>query len=568
MYVFRAPTSARIVSFIVLLTLTVIGVTPAQGQEPLQTPPRETVRIAMPEPASLDPATLSRFDPYARDLVENLFVGLMRYDPLRSEIEPALARSWHVSDDSLVWTFELRDDVYWVRFDQQKGEMVQMRQVTSGDFVYAVQRACNPTRPSPVTSNLMVIKGCLKVADTFPEMIDDVFVAREIGVRAVAPHTLEIELAFPVSFLPALLSTPEFRPLPREIITDQGSNWTTRDTFMTNGPFALQAWSDAGMTIVRNPFWPDSTEGNVQQVEVVFLDAPADGISLFAEERVDLIRLSDDAIADAMQEIPESVQVREGKSVTVLGFSYERAVVDKADARRALATAIDRTALIEQVFADQVKPVNQVTPSFVIASPSNTIPAGYAPGEARQFLAEAGFSGCNNMPEPLTIYVPDDDPRWMEVASTLTQQWSSVLGCNSGLFVINAVSRAWLIELAHANYDQEAVERPHIWMATWREDYSDANAWLYDSLHCRYGYLRTTRECDEADALLDRASVEMDITTRAELYAQVENHFWGTEGTFPAIPLWRNLSAWLQAPHLAKVDLVESARFDQWVVNG
>ena len=71
-----------------------------------------------------------------------------------------------------------------------------MRPVAAGDVVYAIQRACDPLRPSPVTANLMIVKGCLRLPTRFPEIIDDLFIAREIGVRATGPNTLEIDTCF------------------------------------------------------------------------------------------------------------------------------------------------------------------------------------------------------------------------------------------------------------------------------------------------------------------------------------------------------------------------------------
>jgi hypothetical protein len=61
-----------------------------------------------------DPALLPAGDSAARDLVENLFVGLFRYDSGTRTAVPVLAREWTVSDDGLTWTFILREDIQWV----------------------------------------------------------------------------------------------------------------------------------------------------------------------------------------------------------------------------------------------------------------------------------------------------------------------------------------------------------------------------------------------------------------------------------------------------------------------
>ena len=45
-------------------------------------------------------------------IAANVIDTLVEYDPYGA-IKPALAESWEVSDDNLVWTFHLREGVKW-----------------------------------------------------------------------------------------------------------------------------------------------------------------------------------------------------------------------------------------------------------------------------------------------------------------------------------------------------------------------------------------------------------------------------------------------------------------------
>jgi len=142
-----------------------------------------------------------------------------------------------------------------------------------------------------------------------------------------------------------------------------------------------------------------------------------------------------------------------------------------------------------------------------------------------------------------------------------------VLGCSPVLFEVEPLPRTLMIELAHSAYDPEKVTRSHIWMTTWSADYLDANAWIVDALHCRYGYIHTGRACGQADDLMDRAAFESDPTSRADLYAQAEELLIGPNGDFPVVPLFRSTSAWLQQPWLTGVNEYGSARFDLWTID-
>jgi len=297
---------------IVTLTLAGLGSVPlAYAASPAPQDSADTLRLAMPQPETLDPLLQSRFDPYTRDVTENLFVGLTRFNPYSGQVEPMLAKSWEVSADGLTWTFDLREDIQWVRYDAQRATVEAVRPVTAGDVVYAVQRGCDPTRPGPVTTNLMVVQGCLTVANAFPEVVNDLFIAREIGMRATGPHTLEIQLLFPTSYLPSLLSTPEFFPIPREAATGS-AEWTKTPGLLTNGPYALQNWSAAGMTLVRNPHWPDPVEGTIAEVAITFTSESLTALTLAASGRTDFARLPASQIADAQSRLARPPAHRPG----------------------------------------------------------------------------------------------------------------------------------------------------------------------------------------------------------------------------------------------------------------
>ncbi|MEW6579404.1 MAG: peptide ABC transporter substrate-binding protein [Chloroflexota bacterium] len=517
----------------------------------------------MPQPETLDPLLQSRFDPYTRDLAENLFTGLTRFNPYSGQAEPMLAKSWSVSTDGLTWTFDLREDIQWVRYDAQSMAVEAVRPVTAGDVVYAVQRGCDPTRPGPVTTNLMVVRGCLTVANAFPEVVNDLFIAREIGVRATGPHTLEIQLLFPTSYLPSLLSTPEFFPIPREAATDS-ADWTRTPGLLTSGPYALQSWSAADMTLIRNPHWPDPVTGTVAEVAVTFTSEALTALTLSASGRADFARLPASQIADAQSRLPDRLHTEQGSTLVLVGFSYERALVDQAEVRRALSAALDRRALAQEVLDGQYLPANQFTPAGIVAAPPSPVIPDADQRLAQDSYSAAGYPRCVGVPEPVRLRVPDDDPVWLEIGQALAEQWSTTLGCTPALFSVEGLSRTLLIELAHSTYDAELVTRPHAWLATWSADYPDAHAWLNDALHCRYGYFRTGRECDQADAALDSAANTLDSAARTQTYDQVERQFFGAEGTYPVIPLLFSVSAWLQSPDLSGVNRVGAARFDMW----
>ena len=116
------------------------------------------------EPPTADPALAT--DTTSVDLDEQLFLGLTDFDDVTSEVIPELATSWEVSDDGLTWTFHLRDDVYWVRYNTATKEVEQVlddegnpRKVTAYDIEYAVKRTLDPRTGSDYAYVLYIIKN-------------------------------------------------------------------------------------------------------------------------------------------------------------------------------------------------------------------------------------------------------------------------------------------------------------------------------------------------------------------------------------------------------------------------
>ncbi|MBI5032325.1 MAG: ABC transporter substrate-binding protein [Chloroflexi bacterium] len=89
------------------------------------------LRLPFGDPSTLDPAVVGGFTGYwGYELALQVFDGLVQLDA-NSNVLPAIASSWIASPDARVFTFTLRNDVYF-----HNG-----RQVTSADFVYSWNRA-------------------------------------------------------------------------------------------------------------------------------------------------------------------------------------------------------------------------------------------------------------------------------------------------------------------------------------------------------------------------------------------------------------------------------------------
>ena len=68
---------------------------------------------------TLDPAVSE--DTSSITIVEDTYVGLTRLDEVTNALHPGMATKWDISPDGKVYTFHLRNDVPWVKYDGAKG---------------------------------------------------------------------------------------------------------------------------------------------------------------------------------------------------------------------------------------------------------------------------------------------------------------------------------------------------------------------------------------------------------------------------------------------------------------
>src|SRR5688572_23192161 len=75
------------------------------------------------DPHSIDPQHAS--DTRDWNLANNLFPGLTTLDEETREVVPGLTTGWDISEDGLVYTFHLIENVPWVRYNADTSAVEQ-----------------------------------------------------------------------------------------------------------------------------------------------------------------------------------------------------------------------------------------------------------------------------------------------------------------------------------------------------------------------------------------------------------------------------------------------------------
>ncbi len=150
--------------------------------------------------------TANAYDFYTWEIMNNVMGGLVRYKPGTTELEPYLAESWEVSDDGLVYTFHLRQDLKFADGTPCKAQ----------DVVRSIKR-------------VMTIQGDPSWPVT--DFVKD--------VEAVDDYTVKFTLEKPTAYFISLLATLPYFPVhpaykAGEIDPDQTAGGV--------GPYKIVEW--------------------------------------------------------------------------------------------------------------------------------------------------------------------------------------------------------------------------------------------------------------------------------------------------------------------------------------
>jgi oligopeptide transport system substrate-binding protein len=500
--------------------------------------------------ATLDPQVAQ--DTASIQIIENLFLGLTDFDPKTNTIRAELATSWEANAEGDVWTFTLRDDVPWVRYNPASGETTEVRKVTAQDFVYGIRRGCDP-RLGSYYSNIAasLIKGCDVVFNKEANQISaDDF--EQIGVRALSDTQLEVTLRAPFGFFLPASSMWIFRATPRETIEEFGDQWTEPGNIVTNGAFMLQEWDKpVSRVFVKNPLYVevnDSYGGNLERVSTIVVNDAGTIWSLYQSNQIDTSGVPEAELNAARRDPVLSQELRQISDLAVFyfGFYYDKPPFDNVHVRRAFSAMLDRQTFITEMLNGAGVPMAHFVPPGIFgAVPINEVgigqpdTPGFDPEFARQELAKAGYPNCEGFPT-ITILSTPRRTQWGEYLQNVA---NTVLGCPREKLVLEQAEFTVLLKTISLN--TPANERPHMYLINWLPDYPDAHNWLHDVLSCEID----SRPCsEEIDGRLARAARESDPEVRQKLYREVEELLFGYEGQFPIMPLFLDIDIFAVKP--------------------
>jgi peptide/nickel transport system substrate-binding protein len=439
---------------------------------------------------SLDPADVT--DGESVKAIEAMFDTLVRYKAGATEVEPALATSWEVSEDRKTWTFTLREGVTFhdgsaldadavvFSFERQRDPQHEFHQ---GEFVYWQDQFS------------FVTKVEKKDAKTVVFTLDRPFV----------PFLTNLAM-----FTASIVSPKAFRDAKAA-----GKDPAAHP--VGTGPFKLVEWR-RGDAIVFEAF--DAHWGGRPHLDRLILRTIPDNNSRFMllkkGELQGMDGLNNADVKEAVALPDVRVLAQPGMNVCYLSFNCKKAPFDDPRVRRACAMAIDLQRVAERVYYGLATPAANPLPPSLFGHADDLRPRAPDREAAKALLAEAGHpQGFET-----TLWVMSNPRPYVGQPDKLAQYLQAAL-TQIGVKV-TIEKKEW------ASYLEEVQKAEHeMCIMGWIGDTGDPDNFLYvllDKDNARVGSASNYSfyESEAVHDLLGRARVEADAAKRGDLYVQAQ----------------------------------------------
>jgi oligopeptide transport system substrate-binding protein len=374
------------------------------------------------DPPDLDPQ-LAQGTPEAH-IIDFLFEGLVDQDPSDLRPVPGVAKDWEISPDGLVYTFHLRPEAKW-----SNG-----KPVTAEDFHRSFQRILAPAFASEIADQLYIyVAGA-----------EDYFKGRQtdfskVGFQVVDPLTLRITLVHRSPYFLQILSERQAFPVPIDVIKEfgdvlrRGSKWTLPGNMVSNGPYVLREWRpNQYVEIARSPTFWGRDQIKLRAVRYFPIEEPVAEEDAFRSGQLHLTSTLPTArIGVYKSENSPLLRVTPLSAIYYYMFNTLRPPFNDARVRRALAMAMDRERIVEDVSRGGETPAYSMTRDGMGGFTSETkIPRDAE--AARRLLADAGYPGGRGFPKVTLLYNTAENHR--AIAEAIQQIWRRELNIDIDLY--------------------------------------------------------------------------------------------------------------------------------------
>ena len=453
------------------------------------------------QPVNLTPGNITDGNSiYAQQQIYDVLIGTK---PGTTDLVPELATSWTVSEDGLTWTFKLRDRVSFHDGTEFNADAVvfNVRRWWDPMFEYGDRDSGNLYE---IWTNLF---GGFK-GDENSTVVD---------VKAADPLTVEFELAEPFAAFPAAIASSYFGMASPTAMKEAGANYgKPSGVAVGTGPFQFESWQSGDrITYSKNESYWQPQLPKSEKLVISFVEDPAARLAQLRAGRLDFtVDLTPDQLPEIEREASIQPIFRPSFNVGYLALNPSYPPLAKAEVRRAIAAAINKTDIVKAFWGELGQTDGHFLPPALEAFTDKSInDYDYNPADAKKAIAEAGF------PEVFELdlwYMPVSRPYFPNpkpIAEALSAELSDI-----GIQV-NLQTKDWGAYLE----DRNTPPGFQSFMLGWTGDYSDPDNFLY--AHFGPGSMQDLGDYQNTQlfSLLNQARAARSEEKRQTIYRQVDS---------------------------------------------
>jgi len=412
------------------------------------------------------------FEIGAMSAMNNVYEGLVEYQPGSSTIVGLLATRWEISDDGLTYTFHLRDGVSFHDGTALTAEAVKRSFERRRDGKLILSYFLANVEKIDAVDTLTVV---LRLGHQQPSLLDGL--ASAWGPKVISP-----------------------RALAEHDNGDAATTWLNQHAVGT-GPFKLAEFN-RGVDYVfeRNPgYWGAKPFFDEVRLPVV----PDLGQQILQLKAGEIDAVPDGYPVAQLATLPSSLEITSAPSMTQFEiFVKPGTAMDAPEVRRAVLTAINPALWMKEVFGEHAA-LSQSLFQNAMLTPAHPVqfPADFA--AARAAIADYG-------PVQLVIGVQSEVASYSSIAELMVAQLAGI-GVKSSVAVLP-------IGAAYAMKGDPKAPDLLLTIANPDAAHPENQAKTYFVAAGAVNYYG--RSLPEAEALIDAAGLLTDIAARNALYEQ------------------------------------------------
>lgn len=455
------------------------------------------IRLFSTYPDTLNPIITK--NTYVKDFLKNVFEGLVTLDYEQKPVG-ALAESWKVSGDGLIWTFSIRKNV---KFQDNSN-------LTSEDVEYTISAIMNTSVDTIYKKNVENI-ATAATTDRF---------------------TIKIVLKTPYSFTPELMTFPIISKHAYSAGDFYAMSTLANNNPIGTGPYSFKSYDEKKEIILtENTSWWKSnissvnglTTPYIQELDIKLYKNGINAIKAIQAKDIDVAFINTNECGKYFGRYDLTVNKYQNKNFEFVSLNVTKRALSDPIVRQAISYAINKSKIIGSVLAGKATQAEYPLVNSSWLAGANPVMTTNNTSKAKSIIANAGWSNSGNgtlhnyingsyTTLNLELLVNSDNQIRVGVANKIAAQLKTV-GIN-----VTVKSVDWETEnnlIKNKNYDMAILG--------WEISSVPDVAFAYSTKDIATGLNISGYSNTAVDELLNKINLENDSVKKKTLYSDLFN---------------------------------------------